>query len=72
LVVETGHAPSLQLDVTDKNKTGDIGVFEGGGYLTKGMYRPSYDCRMRTNDAKAFCPVCEKAVEKVIQHLTEK
>ena len=58
--------------VTDKNKTGDIGVFEGGGYLTKGMYRPSYDCRMRTNDAKAFCPVCEKAVEKVILHLTEK
>lgn len=57
--------------VTDKNKQGGIGVFEGAGYLTKGMYRPSYDCRMRTNDAKQFCPVCEKAVENVILHLTE-
>ena len=48
----------------------EIGVFEGGGYLTKGMYRPYYDCRMRTNEAPAFCPVCEKAVEKVILFLT--
>ncbi|MDD2995262.1 MAG: M64 family metallopeptidase [Paludibacter sp.] len=63
---------SVPTPVTDKNKTGGIGVFEGGGYLTKGMYRPSYDCRMRTNEAREFCPVCQKAVEKVILHLTEK
>jgi hypothetical protein len=48
-----------------------VGVFEGGGYLTKGMYRPAYDCRMRTNEAAAFCHVCEKAVEKMILFLTE-
>jgi len=57
--------------VTDETKKLPIGVFEGGGYLTKGMYRPAYDCRMRTNDAKAFCPVCEKAVERMILYLTE-
>lgn len=56
--------------VTEESKT-KIGVFEGGGYLTKGMYRPCYDCRMRTNEAKTFCPVCEKAVEKVILFLSE-
>ena len=56
--------------VTEESKT-KIGVFEGGGYLTKGMYRPCYDCRMRTNEAKSFCPVCEKAVEKVILFLSE-
>ncbi|HLP04375.1 MAG TPA: M64 family metallopeptidase [Paludibacter sp.] len=56
--------------LTDENKA-KIGVFEGGGYLTKGMYRPYFDCRMRTNTAKAFCPVCEKAVEKRILFLTE-
>ncbi len=55
--------------VTDETKKLPIGVFEGGGYLTKGMYRPAYDCRMRTNDAKAFCPVCEKAVERMILYL---
>nr|MBP6611693.1 peptidase M64 [Paludibacter sp.] len=64
----TGTAiPTL---VTDETKKLPIGVFEGGGYLTKGMYRPAYDCRMRTNDAKGFCPVCEKAVERMILYLT--
>jgi hypothetical protein len=57
--------------VTDETKKLAIGVFEGGGYLTKGMYRPAYDCRMRTNSAKAFCPVCEKAIERMILYLTE-
>lgn len=56
--------------VTDKNKT-NIGVFEGGGYLTKGMYRPYFDCRMRTNKAPEFCPVCQQAVERMILFLTE-
>jgi len=56
--------------LTDENKT-KIGVFEGGGYLSKGIYRPFFDCRMRTNTAKSFCPVCLKAVEKRILFLTE-
>lgn len=56
--------------LTDENKT-KIGVFEGGGYLKKGIYRPYFVCRMRTNTAKGFCPVCEKAVEKRILFLTE-
>jgi len=55
---------------TDKFKD-KPGVFEGGGYLTKGMYRPMFDCRMRTNKAPAFCPVCQKAVERMILFLTE-
>lgn len=56
--------------VTDENKS-KIGIFEGGGYLTKGMFRPYYDCRMRTNKAPEFCPVCQQAVEKMILFLTE-
>lgn len=56
--------------VNDETKQ-KVGVFEGGGYLTKGMYRPMYDCRMRTNAAPEFCPVCQKAVEKMILFLTE-
>jgi len=57
--------------VTDETKTQKTGLFEGGGYRTKGIYRPSYDCRMRTNNAPGFCTVCEKAVEKMIIFLTE-
>ena len=56
--------------VNDSTKT-KIGVFEGGGYLIKGMYRPYFDCRMRTNKAPEFCPVCRDAVEKMILFLTE-
>lgn len=43
-----------------------IGVFEGGGYVAKGVYRPAYDCIMKSNKPKSFCEVCEKATEKMI------
>lgn len=56
--------------VTGENKS-KIGVFEGAGYLTKGIYRPMFDCRMRTNKAPEFCPVCQQAVERMILFLTE-
>lgn len=56
------------ISVENKSK---IGVFEGGGYLIKGMYRPYFDCRMRTNKAPEFCPVCQQAVERMILFLTE-
>lgn len=52
----------------EKVKTG---VFEGGGYLSKGMYRPAITCRMKDNKANSFCEVCQKSVEKVILFLTE-
>ena len=41
-------------------------VFEGGGYMAKGIYRPVMDCRMKTNQAKGFCPVCQRAIERMI------
>lgn len=43
-----------------------VGVFEGGGYLAKGIYSPVMDCRMKSNLAKDFCPACQQAIEKVI------
>ncbi|PKQ65086.1 hypothetical protein BZG02_04455 [Labilibaculum filiforme] len=49
-----------------------LGVFEGGGYMEKGIYSPMQDCKMKSNQMKHFCPVCEKAVEEVIlYHLGE-
>ena len=48
-----------------------VGVFEGGGYVAKGVYRPMIDCRMHTNDA-TFCPVCSKALMKMIAVSTGK
>lgn len=43
-----------------------IGVYEGGGYLMKGIYRPADNCRMRTNEAAGFCPVCRRSLTKLI------
>lgn len=48
-----------------------IGVFEGAGYLSKGVYRPAQDCRMRVNNVPAFCPVCQRAIRDVILFYTE-
>ncbi|MDR3133313.1 MAG: IgA Peptidase M64 [Prevotellaceae bacterium] len=44
-----------------------VGVFEGGGYTGKGVYRPALDCRMKSNATKSFCPVCHHALEKMIE-----
>jgi hypothetical protein len=43
-----------------------VGMFEGGGYVDKGIYSPFEDCRMKTNEAPAFCPVCQQAIRRMI------
>ncbi|MGQ1891167.1 M64 family metallopeptidase [Thermophagus sp. OGC60D27] len=43
------------------------GVFEGGGYAAKGIYRPAMDCRMKTNTADGFCQVCQEAISRVVK-----
>lgn len=47
-----------------------IGVYEGAGYQSKGVYRPFPDCRMKTNAAEAFCPVCQRAISRIIEFYT--
>lgn len=51
------------------NKT--VGAFEGGGYLSKGIYSPFMDCRMKSNVSDGFCPVCEEAIRKMIRFYTK-
>ena len=52
--------------LSDPKDNVSMGVFEGGGYMAKGIYRPVMDCRMKTNQAQGFCPVCQRAIEKMI------
>jgi hypothetical protein len=47
-----------------------IGVFEGGGYSFKGIYRPAFNCRMRTNEHPEFCPACQSWLTKLINFYT--
>ena len=48
------------------------GVFEGGGYVAKGVYRPAISCTMKnTSTAEDFCEVCKRAIIRMIKHHTE-
>ncbi len=42
------------------------GVFEGGGYAAKGVYRPAFDCLMNSFKGNEFCEVCNEAIIKMI------
>lgn len=48
-----------------------VGVFEGGGYVAKGVYRPKQDCTMFSITIDNFCPVCKKAIEDLISFQCE-
>lgn len=52
------------VDLKDKVK---LGAYEGGGYVSKGVYRPSYDCSMKSISYDNFCPVCRDALSKMIE-----
>jgi hypothetical protein len=48
-------------DLEDK-----VGVFEGAGYATKGLYRPQISCIMISSPKNEFCAVCRKAINDMI------
>lgn len=54
----------------DSAYAGITGLFEGAGYQTHGMYRPVFECRMLNNTAPAFCPVCQRAISRMIDFYT--
>jgi hypothetical protein len=45
---------------------GRVGAFEGAGYEAQGLYRRTVDCIMFTRDEVGFCPVCSRAIIRVI------
>ena len=46
--------------------SGKVGAFEGAAYEAKGLYRPAADCIMFTRDDAGFCPVCRRAIERIV------
>ena len=57
---------------TDADKIySKVGIYEGAGYTLKGIYRPATECRMKINEAPRFCPVCERALERMIRFYTD-
>ena len=54
----------------DRQNLKKLGVYEGGGYVEKGVYRPVPDCLMNTLSDNDFCPVCTRAIKKQIDFYT--
>lgn len=54
----------------DRGNIKKLGVYEGGGYMEKGIYRPRPDCLMNTLSGNEFCPVCTRAIKKQIDFYT--
>lgn len=71
--VDEGGTREERMAHAKQAKNGDVvvGVFEGGGYKSKGIYRPVETCRMRDNHNPTFCPVCERAISRVIEFYTK-
>lgn len=54
-----------------KEYSDKVGVYEGGGYMAKGVYRPMQDCSMKSISVNNFCPVCKRAIKKMIDFYSE-
>lgn len=48
-----------------------IGVFEGGGYVAKGVYRPTFNSIMNSFTSNEFNQVCKEILQKFINYYSE-
>jgi len=63
---------STPIPTPDEEKYwGTLGVFEGAGYASKGIYRPAHDCLMNTFKGDIFCGACKEGIEKMIDFYCE-
>lgn len=70
-MVEPGTTIPTKPQTDEKLIYTKVGVYEGGGYTKKGIYRPTTECRMKINEAPVFCPVCQRSLERTIRFYTE-
>ena len=68
-LIPKGTPQPTPVEKKDKYK---VGLYEGAAYSSKGLYRGSYDCRMRTNECPEFCPVCQAALTNLINFYVKK
>jgi hypothetical protein len=67
LIKENDKIPS---SIEGKDKL-DTGVYEGGGYVAKGVYRSTPSSLMKGWDVNEFNEVSKRAIEKVIEFYTK-
>jgi len=57
--------------IANDSMTAVLGVYEGGGYVAKGMFRPKMDCLMHTFKGETFCEACNRAIIRMILFYSE-
>ena len=58
----TSSRPPPPFPTTSDTPPGVVGLWEGGGYYRRGLFRPQNVCHMRQT-ADPFCGVCARKVE---------
>ena len=71
-MVSKGIPIPTPVETEESKKYNKVGLYEGGGYSLKGIYRPTTECRMKINEAPQFCPVCQRALQRIIDFYTKK
>jgi hypothetical protein len=71
VISDSTHARVIREFLDNSAYAGKVGAFEGAGYISQGMYRPMLDCIMFSKSQMNYCLVCEKYIEKVINHYLE-
>ncbi|MDP2337577.1 MAG: M64 family metallopeptidase [Bacteroidota bacterium] len=60
------EGPTIPTPVLSENYE-KLGIYEGGGYVSKGIYRPWINCLMNNlHRIDVFCPVCSKSIQEMI------
>jgi|GEM_PF-4047725 len=71
--VNAARLPTLKgptsLDPNTAGFDGIVGAFEGGFYLSSGIYRPQLKCAMR-GSGEAFCVVCSDVISSQLSEMT--
>lgn len=60
---KNAQIPTPPDEKVQHSECGPLGVYEGAGYHSKGLYRPTMRCMMR--DYAPFCPVCVHRLNEV-------
>jgi hypothetical protein len=65
------HSKLVDTYLRENKYYGNVGAFEGAGYVANGMYRPMLDCIMFSKGNKPFCKVCDAHIIRVIEQYGE-
>jgi hypothetical protein len=66
--VSEAEIPTTESDLTGmspQQKAQAVGLFEGGGWYSHGVYRPSLNCKMRCL-GQPFCKICKEAIHSTM------